>query len=304
MTDRPVVVAVTSRQDVPADMVVRHLGGGGLPADLHRIDPADVASGYLTLAADLTSGSCNFTLADAYRATRSDQIRAVWWRKPLTDTHDEGHAELEGLLRTLDGVRWVSHPDVIRRAAHKPVQLIAAHRAGLLTPAVHLPASLEDAHAFADGSPAGAVAKTWAIKGPVKWVTTRWREVLEREPVVLQERVDKVFDARVTVVGDILFAASVHVPKGVTDWRIMQEQAEYRRIEVPRETAQAVRAYLRLMGLAYGAFDFAVDHDGRWWFLECNPNGQFGFIELRTGLPISRALASLLCSPAALNESR
>ncbi|MFF5719751.1 hypothetical protein [Streptomyces buecherae] len=28
-------------------------------------------------------------------------------------------------------------------------------------------------------------------------------------------------------------------------------------------------------GLVFGAFDFGIDHDGRTWLYECNPNGQF-----------------------------
>ena len=35
----------------------------------------------------------------------------------------------------------------------------------------------------------------------------------------------------------------------------------------------------------------AEDEDGIWWFLECNQGGQFGFVELETGQPISEAVA-------------
>jgi hypothetical protein len=44
----------------------------------------------------------------------------------------------------------------------------------------------------------------------------------------------------------------------------------------------------------YGAFDFSIDRDGGWWFLECNPNGQWGFITEATGIPIASAIADLL----------
>jgi hypothetical protein len=62
--------------------------------------------------------------------------------------------------------------------------------------------------------------------------------------------------------------------------------------------AAAVLAYLRAAELAYGAFDFAEDGDGTWWFLECNQSGQFGFIEVDTGQPISRRVAEWLARPA------
>ncbi len=65
-------------------------------------------------------------------------------------------------------------------------------------------------------------------------------------------------------------------------------------MEAPPRVAGAVRAYLREAELAYGAFDFAEDADGIWWFLECNQSGQFGFVEAETGQPIARTVARWL----------
>jgi hypothetical protein len=45
--------------------------------------------------------------------------------------------------------------------------------------------------------------------------------------------------------------------------------------------------------LLYGAFDFAVAGED-WYFLECNANGQYGWIEAETGLPMTASLAELL----------
>jgi glutathione synthase/RimK-type ligase-like ATP-grasp enzyme len=55
-----------------------------------------------------------------------------------------------------------------------------------------------------------------------------------------------------------------------------------------------VRALLDRLGLRFGALDFVVTPDGEWWFLECNPNGQWAWIEDETGLPIASALADAL----------
>lgn len=295
MTDQPVVVVVTSRKDVPADMVVRHLGGDDFPTTVHRIDPADMESGYLRLDGQISNGRCSFSLIDPHRITHSDQIRSIWWRKPSTTTRDEGHAQLEGVLRTLDNVRWLNHPDTITRAAHKPVQLIAAQKAGFNVPTLCLPASREGAKGFANTRATGVVAKTLAIKGPVRYVTDDWETGFDDGPhPALQTKVIKQCDVRLTVVGSKMFAASVHPPHGELDWRTVQEQAEYKPIDIPEAVTSSVYVYMGVQRLFYGAFDFAVDQDDRWWFLECNPNGQSGFIELSTGLPISRAVANWL----------
>ena len=55
-----------------------------------------------------------------------------------------------------------------------------------------------------------------------------------------------------------------------------------------------MRAYLHAFGLTYGAFDFALAPDGRWWFLECNPAGQWAFVDEDTTRAIANALADTL----------
>ena len=51
---------------------------------------------------------------------------------------------------------------------------------------------------------------------------------------------------------------------------------------------------MKRASLAYGAFDFVVTRDGDVVFLECNPGGQWLWLEKATNLPISQAVADLL----------
>jgi hypothetical protein len=44
-------------------------------------------------------------------------------------------------------------------------------------------------------------------------------------------------------------------------------------------------------GLRFAAFDFAMDNQNQWFFLEINPNGQWYWIEEMTGQPLSQAMA-------------
>ncbi len=81
---------------------------------------------------------------------------------------------------------------------------------------------------------------------------------------------------------------------GQVDGRYGDTGRAWRPVGVPEHVGRAVRAYLESASLAYGAFDFAEDAAGVWWFLECNQGGQFGFVELATGQPIARAVAAWL----------
>lgn len=57
---------------------------------------------------------------------------------------------------------------------------------------------------------------------------------------------------------------------------------------------KALHAVLHHFGLASGSFDLAVDGDGEFHWLELNPNGQWGWLEEKTGLEMSAAIADLL----------
>ncbi len=48
------------------------------------------------------------------------------------------------------------------------------------------------------------------------------------------------------------------------------------------------------LGLVFGTIDLKLADSGERVFLEVNPQGQFLYIEIQTGLPISNALAELL----------
>ena len=63
--------------------------------------------------------------------------------------------------------------------------------------------------------------------------------------------------------------------------------------------ARKCREYLAHLGLNFGCFDFIVTPSGDYVFLECNPNGQWLWVEDATGLKISEAIADFLSSPEA-----
>jgi glutathione synthase/RimK-type ligase-like ATP-grasp enzyme len=120
-------------------------------------------------------------------------------------------------------------------------------------------------------------------------------------PTLLQRRVAKRADIRLTVVGDRLLAArkATAADTGEVDVRFDGSAEPWRPAEVAPSVAAAVLGYVQEAQLAYGAFDFAEDGDGLWWFLECNQSGQFGFVEVDTGQPIARTIAEWLARPGA-----
>ena len=60
------------------------------------------------------------------------------------------------------------------------------------------------------------------------------------------------------------------------------------------ELRARLHAYMEAFGLNFGCFDFAVTKSGEPVFFECNPNGQWQWVENLTGLPIGKAIAEEL----------
>jgi hypothetical protein len=104
---------------------------------------------------------------------------------------------------------------------------------------------------------------------------------------LFQQRVDKVADARVTVIGDHVF--TVRIDSDLLDWRTDYDRVTCTPMEPPPDLTAALYRYLSFFGLVFGCFDFAIDREGQWWFLECNPSGQWAWLEPETGLPMVAA---------------
>ncbi|WP_406279456.1 hypothetical protein [Embleya sp. NBC_00896] len=178
----------------------------------------------------------------------------------------------------IDGRATLPHPDAFRRT----VILRAARRLYFST--IYKP--LHAQPYTVDDRPAGIFA------APV--TASELTDAVRTCPHLFQERVDKVADVRVTVVGERTFAARITAPTDVLDWRADYAHLNYDVVECPPEVTTGMQHMLRQFGLSFGAFDFAVTSAGEWWFLELNPNGEWAWVEDRTELPIASALADVL----------
>ncbi|WP_235922235.1 hypothetical protein [Lentzea tibetensis] len=112
-----------------------------------------------------------------------------------------------------------------------------------------------------------------------------------------QERVPKVRDVRATVVGSQIFATEIIADassRGRLDWRADYTSLRYECTHLPPAVETALLLLLRRLGLTFAAADFVVTADDRYYFVDLNPAGQWGWIEAATGLPIAAAIADLL----------
>ena len=87
------------------------------------------------------------------------------------------------------------------------------------------------------------------------------------------------------------------------DWRLFFDHhlpGSWKRIALNQGADKAIDRYMRSLGLPFGRLDFLRELDGHLWFLEVNPNGQFGWLEpsLEFGMQ-ERIFAAAIARPKA-----
>ena len=245
-----------------------------------------------------------------------DQVGAVWMRKPgdyafpsddlspqeLAFARLETEHALWSTLYTLD-CYWMNHPLALRGAQWKGEQLQRAARMGFRVPASLITNVPDEVRRFrrdigSDGemvfkamsSPtlaAEEVATELRTVGALRtsMVDQAMMECLEavgQMPCHFQEYVPKLYELRVTVIGERVFAAKLHTqddPRTAIDSRDMSAPIRYEAAILPDALRQRCLDFVRSYDLAYGALDLIVRPDGEVVFLENNPTGQFLYIE-------------------------
>jgi glutathione synthase/RimK-type ligase-like ATP-grasp enzyme len=316
------VLHITSARDTTTDLVVEQL------------DSLDVTSLRLNTECFPTDAQLSLSISDhslvgqlttdSGRTARLGEVGAIYYRRPLPASYEgfpqlaqeserfaaqESGASLAGFLRLL-GAAWVNDPDLSRCAERKAPQLTVAQSVGLPVPRTLITNDPDAAVAFIRSVEGRVIAKT--VKSPlVQQSTGRLayahvvsdQDVLRLDalclaPCIFQEYIEKDLECRVVVVGERVFTVEIYSqghPDAAIDWR----QADYRTVRhewatLPPRVEEACRAFARAYGLKFAVMDLIRRPDGRHVFLECNPNGEWAWLEGTTGVPIARAIAELL----------
>lgn len=306
---------VTNRRDITTDFVVLELQRRKLP--YCRLNTEAFTSAIVNWRPTETRwhlrlGEWDLDLRD---------VRAGYFRRPVLPEAPRGYdsetcayaiSEWSAALRTLYSVigdRWLNSPHRIEMAEDKPHQLQLAASLGFDIPETLVTNDLTMAREFtAAGGFVGKPLKSGLVKGLESdriIFTTRVNladehdpNALRAMPIILQREIPKQLDIRVTVVGQRVFAASIDSqvdPDTSVDWRrTSAPDLPHAQHELPELLAARCVALTSRLGLRFGAIDFVLDPSGRYWFLEINPNGQWGWIQTRTGHPIAEAIVTEL----------
>jgi hypothetical protein len=251
------------------------------------------------------------------------EVTAVWWRvKPYyvsqkADARQNGSPEFvyrewksfcESMELFTPNALWINPRFGDLNARNKPVQLLIAKEIGFNIPKTLIsndPSIIEE---FVKKYDAIFKVLTWYFEYPDKMIFTSevTTDDIKKDPAsvrvspgIYQEKIEKLFELRVTTVGNYIFSAKIYSQASKLtklDWRRDQLNIAYSIHELPDSVSELIRGMNEKLGLRYAAYDLIVTPDEEYFFLEVNPMGQWLWIEEKLGLPISRRLAELLIS--------
>lgn len=288
--------------------------------------PASETISFRTSGADRSS----LTWEADGRTVDADAVQGVWYRRPRSiRVPDRVHAsdreyaynECSELYRGFSfapqGAFWVNPIVSQSTASNKVLQLRLAVALGFQVPETLVSNQADEVRAFV-GTRGDVIYKpmrgaSWLVDGKVHGTYTTpvaakdlpSDALLRACPGIYQRLVLKRFEVRAQFFGHSCIAVRIdsnRMEYGEYDWRRHQltSSPNAAPVDLPEEVNALCLRMMRELGIVSGAFDFIVDLDGDWVFLEVNPVGQFAFLELWCpDLPVMSTFCDFLesCDP-------
>jgi glutathione synthase/RimK-type ligase-like ATP-grasp enzyme len=319
------ILVITSKRDGHIHSVTRHFDAARLP--WVRINTEDFARN-IELNIEPAAGIGSIWVRDSNRSFDLDAVNAVWYRKPdpldlshfkldrpsLDYIEAEFNEVLQGIYALCNKAFWINNPLTSRLAHRKMLQLNIAQAVGFKTPPSIITNRIQDALNFAESVNWDIAVKSLGAivvsNGPTNYgIFTRrigkqellaLQDKISYMPTLFQQYIEKEYELRVTCVGEKIYACRIFSQDNDStreDFRFDARNLRHELCECP-EIADKLLNYLRALGLNFGCFDIAYSKSKEFVFFECNPNGQWRWIEELAGAPIGKAIADMLIAAA------
>lgn len=307
------ILLLTNLQDFGADYTILRMEERGVR--FLRLNSEDI--GRYRFVHEVRGGRVARRLRSDEGDFDLDEVTAVWLRRQIqpnptwvaVNHRSYAAAEwrffLEGVTAALDA-RWMNAPSATFLAERKVYVLERAMRLAFSIPDTLASNDPLAAARFLESCDA-CVAKPvyqglYAADDGCYAINTRRLDgvalshgAIEVVPFVLQREVVRGRDLRLTFVGEVAFGAAVEWDaRAEVDWRTPGAQPRFVPYEIPVELARRCRNLMADLGLLYGAIDLIESNDGKIWFLEVNPAGEFAWLEVQLGMRIRDALIDVL----------
>ncbi len=309
------LLIITNKYDPHVDLVLSRMYDEGLGDRVVRLNTEDFLLG-ARYAFD--GREFRVDILDSGRRFHSSDVRAVWYRRPVPVLYKEFgergldeymKKELEtvlwGMYFTMEDALWINDPVRNRVASNKILQIRVADEMGFSVPRTLItndPQEVKDY--FPDDSSIAVKSISTASlydsrrRDYVPLFTRRVSmdyvldnaDAVRNYGVFLQEFIEKEYDIRVVVLGREVFAFAIHsAEKEETkeDFRTLNPvQLKHEFIRLPSDVEERVLGFVRRFGLVFSSMDLLFSKDGKYYFIENNPNGQWLWLQEVTGVDL------------------
>lgn len=239
----------------------------------------------------------------------SKNIQSVLYRRPIFPKSKaslqevrifearEARAVIEGIYGFLENATWYSKIESIEASRNKINQLFIAKKLGFNVPEYFiisgesgfpiLNVKYED-YIIKSINPANCLIENERQQGILKTVRCSGDLIAKYfsngrvYPIMLQKEIKKQLEYRVTVIGADIISIAIDTKQcEYVDTREYWKNSKHLMIDLPSKLKEKIIEFQKFYGLNYGAFDFIEDEQGVFWFLECNPVGQFAWIDFK-----------------------
>lgn len=259
---------------------------------------------------DICAGEMIVQMDGAEYLVNQENIRSIFFRSPVFIRTNKAcpvekqlyRSQWSSFIRNLtvfERAKWLNHPMYTYQAENKVYQLDVAKSLGLNIPDTVI--TNDSTHLLDD-----SIYVVKALDTPLFYengkemftystvVTGRDIKIssLREAPVIIQKCLLDKIDLRVTIVGNRLFPVEIKSKgKGINgDWRkTRKEDLEYNPCVLPSKIEDKLLKLMDELHLSFGGIDLAFS-SGKYYFIEVNPTGEWGWLVRTTGYEIHKAI--------------
>jgi hypothetical protein len=319
------ILIISNKWDISVDFFIRECRNRNLP--YIRLNTEDIVHHEATISINasfdivLTKDGTNYQLNDC--------ITGIWIRRPgkvyefqnddkpssaiQKFVHEQWAIWLEA-LREIEDVVWINDPYLSSKMENKAIQLKIARSVGFVVPVTLITNSARNVREHFVKNKQIIVKALYSPlieeKNQDYFIFTNsisTDQLDDKEvsicPSIFQERLWPKKDYRITVVGSTVMCVEIvmqsHESENV-DWRTLENKVEYRHADLPKDIKALCADYVKVCGLVFGAIDL-IEHDGRFYFIEINPSGEWGWLQKQLNLPVAKSLANVFADNMEIN---
>lgn len=259
---------------------------------------------------------------------KSEDVKSVWHRKSWRiDTPEELDEEYKkifiqeystlryNLFTSLERVPWINPLEIENKIdGNKMLQLNIAENNGLIVPETLFSNDAEAITAFFyTHCNRKMVAKLHGVisksMGGENFLSTHIIDEdsleniadIEYCPMIFQPYIEKEYELRIVYLDGEFFTGKINNSEN-TDWRIAKGNYFWSDYDLPENIKSGLTGMMKEMGLYLGAIDMIRGKDGKYYFLEVNPQGEWGMLQKDLNFPIAQRIADNLIKRMKTNE--